>query len=132
MTGRRRAASAVVVADDAILLVQRGHDPDRGKWTVPGGHVEAGETLEQAAAREVLEETGLVVEVGAELWDLVIEGPGYAFEIHDFAASVLSGELRAGDDADDVRWVPFSELYELDLTEPLLDYLVRHGVVPPH
>lgn len=124
-------ASAVIVAGGAILLVQRGHEPMLGRWSVPGGRVEPGETLEEAAAREAYEETGLEVTVGAELWSLVIPAGDRSFEVHDFAATVVGGTLRAGDDAADVRWVPFDELEELPLTDGLLGYLVRGGVVPP-
>ncbi len=124
-------ASAVIVADGAILLVRRGHEPMLGRWSVPGGRVEPGETLGEAAAREAYEETGLEVTVGAELWNLVIPAGDRAFEVHDFAATVVGGTLRAGDDAADVRWVPFDELERLQLTDGLLGYLVRAGVVPP-
>ncbi len=123
-------ASAVIVADGAILLVQRGHEPQLGRWSVPGGKVEPGETLERAAAREAYEETGLEVRVGAELWSLTIPDGDRAFEVHDFAATVTGGSLRAGDDAADVRWVPFGELDQWPLTDDLLGYLMRAGIVP--
>ena len=123
-------ASAVIVADGAILLVQRGHEPQLGRWSVPGGKVEQGETLEEAASREAYEETGLVVRVGVELWSLTIPYGDGAFEVHDFAATVTGGTLRAGDDAADVRWVPFGELEDLPLTDGLIGYLRRGGVLP--
>jgi 8-oxo-dGTP diphosphatase len=63
-------AASAVICDEAgrVLLVLRGRDPQRGRWSVPGGKVEPGETLEQAATREALEETGLQVRIGPELW----------------------------------------------------------------
>ncbi|HET7724858.1 MAG TPA: NUDIX domain-containing protein [Propionibacteriaceae bacterium] len=131
MTDHILGASAVIVDGDAILLVQRGHEPMLGRWSVPGGRVEPGETLEEAAAREAYEETGLEVRIGQELWDLVIPAGDRAFEVHDFAATVVGGSLRAGDDAADVRWVRFDELESLPLTDGLLGYLERGGVVPP-
>ena len=123
-------ASVVIVADGAILLVQRGHEPQLGRWSVPGGRVEPGETLAEAAAREAYEETGLEVRIGAELWDLTITDGDRTFEVHDFAATVTGGSLRAGDDAADVRWIPLDELDLLPLTEDLLGYLTRGGIVP--
>jgi acetyl-CoA carboxylase carboxyl transferase subunit beta len=123
-------ASAVIVADGAILLVQRGHEPQLGRWSVPGGRVEPGETLAEAARREAYEETGLEVRIGDELWDLTIPAGDVAYEVHDFAATVTGGTLRAGDDAADVRWVPFGELDLLPLTDGLMGYLTRGGIIP--
>ena len=123
-------ASVVIVVDGAILLVQRGHEPQLGRWSVPGGRVEPGETVAQAAAREAYEETGLEVRIGAELWSLLIPAGDVTYEVHDFAATVTGGKLRAGDDAADVRWIPFGELDRLPLTDDLLGYLTRGGVIP--
>ncbi len=124
------AAGAVVRDGDRVLLVQRGHDPEAGRWTLPGGRVEPGETPAQAAAREVAEETGLVVAVGRE-W-LVLErpaGPDAVFEIHDFVAEPVGGTLRAGDDAADVGWFTPAELARLPLTTGLLAHLQVAGLV---
>ncbi|MET1133858.1 MAG: NUDIX domain-containing protein [Aeromicrobium sp.] len=123
------AAGAVVVDDDGrILLVLRGREPGRGLWSVPGGKVEPGETLEEACAREVREETGLTVKVGDELWSVRLPtGDGREYEIHDFAATVTGGTLRAGDDADDAAWFPVEDLATLPLVDSLLDHLRRLG-----
>ena len=123
-------AGVVIVTDGAILLVQRGHEPQLGRWSVPGGRQEPGETLEETARREAYEETGLEVRIGAELWSLTIPDGDRTFEVHDFAATVTGGTLRAGDDAADVRWIPFRELDLLSLTEDLLGYLTRGGILP--
>jgi 8-oxo-dGTP diphosphatase len=129
------AASAVVTdAEGRVLLVERSRDPQRGRWSVPGGRVEPGESLEEAAVRETLEETGLRVVVARELWTVrVPAGGGREYEVHGFAASVVGGLLAAGDDAAAVRWVAADELRELPLTTDLLD-LVRSSVegAPPH
>lgn len=130
------AASVVIVdGDGRVLLVKRGRAPQRGRWSVPGGRVEPGESFEAAAAREALEETGLEVAVGRELWAVRIPtGDGREFEVHDFAATVTGGGLRPGDDADDARWVPAGDLHAMRLTPHLVDHLRRAGIVPspPH
>ena len=130
MTRLILGASAVIVADGAILLVRRGHEPQLGRWSVPGGKQEPGETLHQTAEREAYEETGLEVRVGAELWSLTIPSGDVTYEVHDFAATVTGGTLHAGDDAADVRWVPFAELDLLPLTDGLMGYLTRGGIIP--
>lgn len=127
------AAAGAVVVDDAgrVLLVRRGHEPSRGLWSVPGGKVEAGETLPEAAAREVAEETGLIIDVGDELWALTIPaGDGVTYEVHDFAARVVGGELIPGDDAAAARWIAPDELGTLEVTDGLLGYLARLGITP--
>lgn len=125
-------AAGVVVLDDAgrVLLALRGHEPDAGRWSVPGGRVEPGESLTDAAVREAREETGLHVALERELWSLeVANGDDGTFEIHDFLAHVVGGELEAGDDAADVGWFTREQLRELPLTADLLGYLDR--VLPP-
>jgi ADP-ribose pyrophosphatase YjhB (NUDIX family) len=115
--------AGAVVRDDTgrLLVVQRGRAPGAGLWSLPGGRIEPGETPQQAAAREVREETGLVVEVGEVLITAIV-GDG-AFRVQDFAAQVVGGQLRPGDDATDVRWADDRELAALLLTPGLLDAL---------
>ena len=87
------AGAGLTNSAGAVLLVKRGHDLERGRWSVPGGSVEAGETLQEAAAREVLEETGIRVQIGHDLWTLVrAADPGGSYEIHDFAATYVAGQ----------------------------------------
>ena len=125
---------AIVRAGDCILMIERSHDPGVGRWSVPGGRVEAGETLSEALAREVREETGLDVEAGDLVGVVERIGPGYHFVILDFYASTSAydGELPtpvAGDDASAARWVELTELDALPLVDGLADFLRTHGVI---
>jgi 8-oxo-dGTP diphosphatase len=115
--------AGAVVRDEAgrLLLIRRGHEPAAGMWSLPGGRVETGETAAEAAAREVLEETGLEIVVGDVVITAVV-GDG-RFRVQYFAASVVGGELHAGDDASEVRWVQDADLASLPLTPGLLDAL---------
>jgi 8-oxo-dGTP diphosphatase len=105
---------AVVVEQGRVLLVQRGREPLRGHWTLPGGALELGESVTTGVVREVLEETGLQVET-VELIDLAdrIHREGervrYHYVIADYLCRVTGGALRAASDADAVRWVERSE-----------------------
>ncbi|MGH9560963.1 MAG: NUDIX hydrolase [Terracidiphilus sp.] len=105
---------AVVVHDGRVLLVCRGSEPLKGHWTLPGGLLELGEAMVEGVAREVREETGLIVEP-LELVKLVdrIHREGervrYHYLIADYLCRVIGGELRAASDADAVRWVERAE-----------------------
>jgi mutator protein MutT len=117
-------AGAVVRDDNGrLLLVRRGRPPAEGHWSVPGGRIEPGETAAAAAVREVREETGLDVAVGRVLITAVIADGAY--RVRDFAATVIGGELRAGDDAAEVRWVEVAELSTMTLSPGLLEELSR-------
>jgi mutator protein MutT len=113
------AVGAVILDGDRALLVKRGQEPLRGAWTLPGGAVELGETLDAALAREVLEETGLSVEVGpvVEVLDRVqFDADGrveYHYVIIDYVCRAFAGFAACGSDAQDVRWVPIAGLAEL-------------------
>jgi ADP-ribose pyrophosphatase YjhB (NUDIX family) len=115
--------AGAVVRDTAgrLLLVRRARPPSAGLWSLPGGRIEPGETAPAAAAREVLEETGLEVEIGPVLITAIV-GDGM-FRVQDFAARVVGGELRAGDDAAEVHWADEADLATLPLTPGLLDAL---------
>ncbi len=128
---RVACAGAVVVHDGRLLVVRRGHEPGRGLWSVPGGRVETGETIAQACVREVLEETGLAVEVGGLVGTVERSSPeGATYVIDDLECRVVgSSAATAGDDADDVRWVTREELEALPLVDLLLDTLDGWGVL---
>lgn len=114
---------AVIIDGDCVVLVKRGHEPLKGEWSLPGGTVEFGETLQSAVAREVAEETGLAVDVGPviEVFDRVQRALGGGIEHHyvivDYLCDVRDGRLVAGSDAEDARWVPVEELGAYHLTE---------------
>jgi 8-oxo-dGTP diphosphatase len=121
-----------IVTDDTgrLLLVKRGHEPEAGRWSLPGGRVNPGENDPDALVREVHEETGLRVEPGRPVGAVERPAPGGAvFDIHDYAASVSGGRLAPGDDAADVRWVHPRDLDRLSLTTGLADTLTGWGVL---
>ncbi len=105
---------AVVVHEGRVLLVQRGHEPAKGQWSLPGGLIDVGESLREAVIREVREETGLVVE-SVELIELLerIHRDGdrvrYHYVIADYLCHLVGGALAAASDADAVRWVERAE-----------------------
>ena len=123
------AVGAVILDRDRVLLVQRGQEPLKGEWSLPGGAVEIGETLEAALAREVREETSLDVVVGpvVEVLDSIRRDAGgraeYHYVIVDYACRVREGTPVAathGTDAADVRWVPLDELERFRVTDTAL------------
>lgn len=107
---------AVVVRDGRALIVRRAHEPRKGEWSLPGGMLDLGESLVDAARREVREETGLDVEVGPmiETFDRVHRDPEgrirYHFVIVDFVCWSNEGEAVAGSDAEAVAWVTAGEI----------------------
>lgn len=107
---------AVIVSENRVVVARRGHEPLKGEWSIPGGVLEIGETLREGAAREALEETGLVVEAGEvlEVLDRIVRDAQGRVQFHyvlvDFLCRPVGGELRAGGDAEDVRWLTAGEL----------------------
>jgi len=103
------------------VLIRRGKEPRKDQWSIPGGHLEWGESLHEALLREVHEETGLTVElVGLiDTVDLITEdGSGNVtrhYVLIDFAVRAIGGDLRAGSDAAEARWVPFSQIDDYPL-----------------
>ncbi|MFN8028627.1 MAG: NUDIX domain-containing protein [Acidimicrobiia bacterium] len=126
------AVGGVLVLDDALLVIRRGHGPGAGEWSVPGGRVEAGETLHEAVVRELHEETGLDVVVEQFLGWVERIDDDHHFVILDFLVGLLDldGTAVAGDDAEEVAWVPLHELSEIRLVAGLHEFLTDHGVIP--
>jgi 8-oxo-dGTP diphosphatase len=111
-----------------ILLIRRGKEPHYGKWMVPGGTLEWGETLEAAAAREVLEETGVAIRIDAfvEIVEALTYGDdGFHFVIVDYAATALAGSPVAASDALAAEWMSPEALEALDLAPDLVRVIER-------
>ena len=125
------SVGAVIVDEGRILLVRRKRGAYPGSWAVPAGRQRHGETMTAGVRREVQEETGLIVEVGDPVWigDIIDQAdpPAFHYAVVDFAAFVVGGELQAGDDAAEVRWVDLSEVRELDLTPTMEEMLAQLG-----
>lgn len=131
MGARIPCVGAIVRDDDGrLLVIQRGHAPAAGTWTLPGGRVEPGETHERACVREMLEETGLEVEVGRPVGQVERAARGGdTYVIDDYACRVIGGALRAGDDAVDARFVTDFELADLPLAPLLWETLLEWGEI---
>ena len=133
MTGERPevAVGAILVRDDRILLVRRGRGPAQGHWSVPGGRVEAGETLHEAVVRETFEETALEVVVDRFLGWVERIDEGFHFVILDFAVAVLDPvqPVVAGDDAAEARWIALADVGDLRLADGLFEFLGDVGVL---
>jgi ADP-ribose pyrophosphatase YjhB (NUDIX family) len=131
MSSRIPCVGAIITGQGRILLIRRGHEPEAGRWSLPGGRVEPGETGQQAVVREVREETGLVVSCGPLVGAL--ERPwrdGQTLLIRDYAATVTGGELAPGDDAADARWAGPDEFRRLPLTGGLAETLAAWDALP--
>ena len=130
MTRPQVCVGAIAVDEDRLLMIRRGHGPAAGEWSVPGGRVEAGETLAEAVVREVAEETGLPVVCEQLIGWVERVDAEHHFVIFDFAATPLGPEpLRAADDAAEAAWVPLSEVADLDLVPGLAEFLASNGVI---
>jgi 8-oxo-dGTP diphosphatase len=127
----------IVVEDDSthgtrVVLVKRAHPPIQGQWSIPGGVLEVGELVREAAIREAREETGLIVEPGELLgvFDRVLRDADgrvqYHYVLIDFLCRRVGGELRADGDADEARWFAREELPALKLAEDTQE-VIRRG-----
>jgi 8-oxo-dGTP diphosphatase len=125
------AVGAVVFNGGRVLLVRRGQPPSRDLWAIPGGKVRLGETLQAAAEREILEETGLTVRARQPLYtfDLIErDAPGrvrFHYVIVDLVADYVAGTISAGDDAREVRWIGPDEIRRLKVSPQTIELLQR-------
>ncbi len=129
---RVRCVGAIVHdAEGRLLVIRRGRPPGEGLWSLPGGRVEPEESDAAAVVRELSEETGLRVEPGRLIGSVERPGPdGVTYDIHDYAAIAVGGELSAGDDAAEARWATPAELRRLPTTDGLIAALTGWRVLP--
>jgi 8-oxo-dGTP diphosphatase len=126
--------SAVIVQDGKLVLVKRGVEPGKGKWSIPGGAVELGEGVRDAAIREAKEECGLdiklVRDTPMDAIDNMIEGERGRLQYHyvllQFLTRPMGGTLRAGSDVTEVKWVPLEEVDAYDLTNTFRLFFKKH------
>jgi ADP-ribose pyrophosphatase len=125
------AVGAIVFKNNRVLLVRRGQPPSQDLWAIPGGRVKLGETLQKAAEREILEETGITIQAGEPVYTFdYIERDGsthprFHYVIIDLVADYVRGKTRAGDDAAEVRWVAAEELASLNVSSKTLRLLKK-------
>jgi 8-oxo-dGTP diphosphatase len=126
---------AIILRRDRVLLVERGKEPLKGFWSLPGGVVDTGELLEDAVRREAREETGLEVEPlqVIEIFERILrdseQKPEYHYVLIDYLCRVTGGELAAADDAARVEWAPRASLSRYRLTEgtlPVIEKAFEH------
>jgi ADP-ribose pyrophosphatase YjhB (NUDIX family) len=125
--------AVIIAADGRVVLIKRKYEPLAGQWSLPGGTLEVGETLEAGVAREMLEETGLEVEVGPviDVFDRILldaeRRVRYHFVLIDYLCLPRGGELRAASDVADVRLAHPDHMAEFRLT-PKAEDVIRKGV----
>ena len=121
---------AVAIDDGRLLLVRRVNEPGQGTWSVPGGRVEPGETIQEAVVRELLEETGVEGVCMGLIGVAEVIDDTHHHVILDYAVEVLApAPPSAGSDAAEARWVPLHDVAEMDLVEGLAEFLHEHGVI---
>ncbi|MET0664064.1 MAG: NUDIX domain-containing protein [Acidimicrobiales bacterium] len=130
MSSPQVCVGAVVVDADRLLMIRRGHGPAAGRWSIPGGRVQAGELLAEAVVRELWEETGVEGVCGELVGWVERFDEDEHFVILDFLVAVLEATAPvAGDDAAEARWVPLVHVADLNLVDGLAEFLHEHGIL---
>jgi 8-oxo-dGTP diphosphatase len=127
MTEKRTiaAVSVALVRGETVLLVKRALEPSRGLYAFPGGRVEAGETSEEAARRELLEETGMMTAaltpLREYLIDALVDGEEITYRLEVFTGKAAGGEPACASDAEEACFYTLSEMENLPLTDSIMD-----------
>jgi 8-oxo-dGTP diphosphatase len=122
---------AIIFDDDQVLLAERAGEPLKGWWSIPGGLVETGETIEAALRRETLEETGLEIDIlyRFDLFERIMrdaeERAEYHYVLVDYVCRVAGGEMRAGDDVSRLEWVSISQMRQFKVTSGTIEAVER-------
>lgn len=132
MTQPKAGVGAVIFHKHKILLVKRGNPPYQHEWAIPGGKIKPGETLQQAAEREILEETGITIKAGEAVFAFdIIEKDSHGnilfhYVIVDLAGTYIKGEVNTGSDASAAGWFTKTELASLNLNQATMELLQRY------
>ena len=127
---------AVVIHDQRVLLVKRKNPPAQGQWTIPGGRVQWGETLQTATEREIAEETGIIIQSKEPIYtfDQIVHNDDGEVRFHyvivDLAADYMGGSVIPGDDAMDAAWFEANQLQSYNINHKTLKLLTRIGFLP--
>ncbi len=129
----KAAVGAVVIEEGKVLLIRRKYPPKKGKWAIPGGSVNLGESLQAAAEREIMEETGLIIKAGEPVhtFDLIERDPEgeilFHYVIVDLHGDYVSGDIQPADDVSDAGWFAPDKIEGLEITETTKKLLDKMG-----
>lgn len=133
----RVGVGAITIKDGKVLLVKRGIEPSKGLWAIPGGTLKLGETMEECAAREILEETGIKIKVGgcAYVFDFIEYDEKREIKFHfvivDFSADYIEGKPKGADDALEARWLAPADVKKLSVAKNTIAALRSLGFLNP-
>ena len=133
----RVGVGAITIKDGKVLLVKRGVEPSKGLWAIPGGTLKLGETLQECAAREIMEETGIQIKVGdcIYVFDFIERDNERKIKFHyvivDFAAEYVAGVPQGADDALEARWLSPEEFKKLPVAKNTMNALLTIGFLKP-
>ncbi|KQC11060.1 MAG: hypothetical protein APR62_10675 [Smithella sp. SDB] len=131
----RVGVGAIIIKNRKVLLVKRGVEPSKGLWAIPGGTLKLGESMRECAAREILEETGIMIKVRdcVYVFDFIERDSKRKIKFHfvivDFAADFVSGVPRGADDALEARWISRKDLRELPVAVNTINALKSIGFI---